>query len=187
MIRRSKWLLWIGVALIAVSLCAAAVFGLLQRRGVQLAADITQRIESVLPPRTIGAEGTYSVMQMPIFSIDGADFAGLVEIPAYGVKLPIHDDWKTTKLMRYPCRFEGTVYDGSLIIGGGSKQLACLKQMDIGDKVTVTDMQGAVFTYAVIRIRRADHADQQTLHNDAALTLFARDGYNSGYIIVECE
>lgn len=185
--RRSKWLLWIGVSLIAVSLCAAAVFGLLQRRGVQLAADIAQRIESVLPPRTIGAEDTYSVMHMPTISIDGADFAGLVEIPAYGVKLPLHNDWKTTKLTCYPCRFEGTVYDGSLIIGGSAKQLACLKQMDIDDKVTVTDMQGAVFTYTVTRIRRADHADGQVLHSDAALTLFAPDGYNSGYIIVECE
>lgn len=178
--------MWIGVTLVAVSLCAAAVFAVSQHRGMRRAEDIAQRIEDVLPPRTIGAKEAYSAMQMPALNVDGEDFIGLVEIPAYGVKLPVCDMWKTTKLNRYPCRFWGTVYDGSLIVGGGAKQLACLGQIQNGDSVRVTDMQGAVFTYTVTRIRRADHADRDTLQSEAALTLFARDGYNVGYIIVEC-
>lgn len=185
--RRSKWLLWAGAALIAVSVCTATVFGLLQSRGVRQAEDIAQRIEEVLPPRTIGAKETYSVMQMPALSIDGEDFVGLVEIPAHGVKLPVCNDWKPTRLNRYPCRFWGTAYDGSLIVGGNAQQLACLKQMQNGDEVQVTDMQGAVFTYTVTRIRHADHADAKSLQTNASLTLFAQDGYNLEYIIVECE
>lgn len=184
--RRNKWILWAGVALIAVSLCAAAVFGLLQRRGERQAADIARQIEAALPPRTVGAEEAYSAMQMPALSIEGEDFVGLVEIPAYGVTLPLCDEWQPTQLNRYPCRFWGTAYDGSLIIGGGAKQFACLKQIQNGDEVRVTDMQGAVFTYTVTRIRRTDHADRDTLQSEAALTLFARDGYNMEYIIVEC-
>lgn len=185
--KRSKWFVWSGVALVAVGVCAAAAMGLLRHRGARQAADVAARIEAALPPRTVGAQEAYSVMQMPALNVEGEDFVALVEIPAYGVKLPLCNEWKTAKLYRYPCRFDGTVYDGSLIVGGGTEQLACLRQAQHGDEVRVTDMQGGVFTYAVTRIRRARHADTATLHSDAPLTLFVRDGYNMEYIIVECE
>ena len=187
MSKRSKWLVGIGVALVAVSICSAAVFGWLRHRGVRQAAEVVARIEAALPPLSVGAQEEYRVMQMPVLSVEDADFVGLLEIPAYGVKLPVCDQWQSAALSRYPCRFWGTAYDGSLIVGGNATQLACLGQVQIGDRVQVTDMQGAVFSYTVTRIRRADHADNETLQSEAALTLFAQDGYNVEYIIVECE
>ena len=185
--RRSKWLLWLGVTLVALGLCTAVVMGILQHRGERQASRLVEQIEAILPPRTAGVADAYSVMQMPVWSVQGTDMVALLDIPAHSVTLPVGDAWQQMRLMAHPCRFSGTAYDHSLIIGGGSKQLSCLKEMQHGDEVIVTDMQGAEFRYTVSRIRRAAHADGETLAGEAKLTLFARDYNNMEYIIVECE
>ena len=185
--RRSKWILTAGILLLAISLCLLVLPQVMHYYGARHAADTVARIEAALPNRIAGAPDSYRVMQMPTLEVDGEDYIGLLEISAHSVILPIGNDWQAAQLYRHPCRFDGTAYDGSLIIGGGSRQMACLKQMQNGDKVTVTDMHGAIFTYTVTRIRRADRADGDTLRSTAALTLFARDANNMDYVIVECE
>lgn len=185
--KRNKWLLIIGLSLIAVSVCLVIGTEILHWHADKQAQKIVQYMETVLPARSIGTPESYNVMEMPALSVDGRDFIGLVDIPSHGVTLPICRNWKASTLPFFPCRFSGTVYDGSLIIGGGSRAFSCLKEMDIGDKVHVTDMQGAVFSYTVTHIRRANTADVASLQSDASLTLFVRDGYNRKYVIVECE
>lgn len=182
-----KWLLGIGLALIISGLAllvASRVAGYVWQNRAE---RIVMQIESVMPQRTVGAEESYRVMDMPARNLQGRDFVGLIEIPAYDVKLPLGGRWQAGKAGRYPSRLDGTVYDGSLILGGSGSQLACLKQISHGETVRVTDMQGAVFTYTVSRIRRANDADLDTLRSEnARLVLFMRDPYSMEYVIVEC-
>lgn len=181
--------LFIGCALILCSLGLLGFSLLHANRAVQDNAASVSQIQALLPPRSIGTMDIYSDTEMPVLQVGGKDFIGLVDIPAFGLTLPIRSSWDAGNVSSSPCRFWGSVYDGSLIVGGAdqSGQFDCLDKIQNGDVVTVTDMTGAEFSYAVDRIDRSSSAQAQVLMNSPAhLTLFVRDAYNLNYIIVRC-
>ncbi len=185
--RKHNWLLLAGLASMVVGLCLILLVSVSQGLGRKQADALVRQIEAVLPKRSVGVPESLSDIDMPALSLQGQSFIGLVEIPAYGVKLPLCGHWQKSKIDKYPCRLDGSVYDNSLIIGGSAGQLACLKTIGHGDLVTVTDMQGAVYTYRVTKIRRTENAQSDALHSERAhLVLFMRDQYSLEYIVVEC-
>ena len=185
--RRHKWLLFGGLGLIILGIALVVTFAGMNRLWQNRSAALTQTILEALPERSVGVTEELSHMDMPALQLQGEDFIGLLEIPAYGTVLPLCATWQAGKANRYPCRFDGTVYNGSLIISGSASQLACLKTIGHGDTVTITDLQGAVYTYHVTNIRRTDNARSETLRKeDAQLVLFIRDPFNLEYIIVSC-
>ena len=190
MMRRSKWWIGCGVALLACGLILLLATHIAEVVGQQKAAELAARLQQRLPTATVGVQDTYSSMAMPALEVDGENVIGLLEIPSHGVTLPIGSAWDTWKLISYPQRFSGTVYDGSLIIGGRDSvgQLECLKVVDIGDEIVVTDMTGARFTYAVESVQRSSSAAASVLdEGDADLTLFVRAAYGTEYVIVRCQ
>lgn len=115
---------------------------------------------------------------------------GMVEIPEFGVKLPLYSTWDTGKLTSFPCRFYGSAYVGSLIIGGNdqSGQFDCLQKMDLGTAVKIVDMQGAEFSYSATRIDRSKSADLDILWDaEYDLTMFARYANSKEYVIVRLQ
>lgn len=187
--RSGKVFFLLGFLLILGSL---TLFVTSQIRGAQAEkrnAALVDTIESLLPERTGGVMDDYSDMEMPVLEIDGEDIVALVEIPALGVKLPVSAHWDKRTADAHPCRFWGTVYDGSLIVGGTDRsgQFDGFDRIDTGCGVTVTDMTGAVFSYAVDWVERSDSADAEVLLGGRGeLTLFARNAYSLDYIILRC-
>ena len=132
---------------------------------------------------------SYRDMEMPALDLDGQDFIGLVDIPAFGVTLPIAGSWDAKRVADYPCRFWGTVYDGSLVVGGADQvgQFDGFDRIQDGSAITVTDMTGEVFSYVVAKVERSKSAQADVLMDpDADLTLFARDAYSLEYLLVRC-
>ena len=153
------------------------------------AVKITDQIGAILPPRSVGVMESYSCTEMPVLQIGGKDFAALIEIPAFGVTLPMYNFWDAAKVTSYPCRFCGTVYDGSLIIGGADQQgqFDFLGRIELGSVIKVVDMTGAEYVYTVARVDRSKTAEADVLIDEASdLTLFARDTYSLDYLIVRC-
>lgn len=153
------------------------------------AREIAGQLENRLPERREGDVHSYSDPAMPVLQIQGTDFVGLLEVPSFGVSLPIGNSWSSAGASRYPCRFLGSAYDNSLILGGVNRkgQLDFCEKLDLGDRITVTDMTGAKFSYEVVRIDRRDSADSAVLREtDSALTLFVHSKTWSGYVIVRC-
>ena len=151
---------------------------------------LTEQIRSGFDERTEGDPDGYSDLQMPVLQLEGEDFSGLIEVPAFGVALPLGSSWNSHKLNSYPCCFWGSVYDNSLIVGGSGQkdQFAFCRSLDLGDKIRITDMTGVQFSYEVTRIDRRKHADMETfLESEGHLTLFAKDEQSLDYIIVRCE
>ena len=71
----------------------------------------------------------------------------------------------------------GSVYDGTLIVGGRSEDgnFDFIDQLDAGEELTFTDMIGRVFRYMVRKICHADNARAETLaDSESALTLFVK-------------
>lgn len=152
-------------------------------------AEIVQTIRALLPPAQPGVMDTYSNMAMPALEIAGEDYVALVDIPALGLTLPVADTWHKHKVLSGPRRFEGTVYDGSLIVGGTDQpgQFSGFAYLEPGCSVTVTDMTGAEFAYVIQRIDRSSSVSEAVLTaDDAQLTLFVRNAYGLDYILLRC-
>ena len=147
-------------------------------------------LESVLPERSAGIKEERSNPVMPTVYCDGTDYVAIVEIPKSGVKLPIADRWNSRLVRSVPCRFAGTAYDGSLVIGGAddNEQFSFVSAADIGDSVQLTAMTGEVFTYRVKNVRHAKSSDAKTLTSGGGdLTLFAKSNSLGDMIMVICE
>ena len=119
--------------------------------------------------------------------IDGIDVIGLLELPGRGIKLPVSAEWEGSEQSFRPARFMGSVYDGTLIMGGRSADgnFDFIDQLDAGEELTFTDMTGRVFRYTVHKIRHADNARAETLaDSESALTLFVKK--NGAFLIARC-
>lgn len=125
---------------------------------------------------------------MSSLSVDGTDFIGIMELPRFGSVLPVCTDWKNTT--KYPCRFDGSIYDRSLIIGGTTQkgQYSFYRDISVGDSLLFTDTEGNLFSYNVTDIRYSDSADLEALQmKDSDLTLFIKNIYAFEYIIIYCK
>lgn len=123
---------------------------------------------------------------MAVLAADGADLIGILEFPAFGSAVPVCGDWDGTLLL--PCRYAGSLYDGSLIIGATTQkgQFDFYRQIGVGDTLCFTDVTGSRYSYAVTDILHREHADSDSLHG-GALTLFFKNSYASEYIILRCD
>ena len=152
-------------------------------------AAVVETIRGLLPPSQPGVTDQYSDMSMPALEIDGKDYSALLEISALGVTLPVADVWNKWDVESQPCRFDGTVYDSTLVIGGADRagQFADFDLLDLGDTITVTDMTGAVFTYVIDSIDRSSSVSAEVLTDETAhLTLFVRSAFALDYILLRC-
>ena len=125
---------------------------------------------------------------MSVLSVDGIDFVGIVELPRYESTLPICADWGKTS--KYPCRFSGSVYDGTMQIGATTQkgQYDFYRELSVGDTVIYTDVEGNRYTFTISSLYYKKHADQAALHQkEAPLTLFIKNIYSFEYLIVFCD
>lgn len=152
-------------------------------------AAVVETIQGLLPPSQPGVTDQYSDMSMPALEIAGKDYAALLEIPALGVTLPVAHAWNKWDVENQPCRFDGTVYDSTLVIGGADRagQFAGFDLLELGDTITVTDMTGAAFVYVIDGIDRTSSVSAEVLMDETAdLTLFVRSAYALDYILLRC-
>ena len=183
----SVLLVTLGILLLAA---AAALLGMRLTREKQGAADIpslVEIIEAALPERSAGVMENRADSTMAAVEIDGIDVIGLLELPGRGIKLPVGAEWDSSQQGFRPAKFSGSVYDGTLIVGGSSEagNFDFADQLDAGEEVTFTDMTGRIFRYTVRKISHADNARADTLAGaEDMLTLFVKK--NGAFLIVRC-
>lgn len=152
---------------------------------VDTQADVAA-IEDVLPPKTVGTITERYYYGMPMMSVDGRDYVGLLELADYGIKLPVYARWDEQTAKSAPCKYYGSVYDGSLVIGGANTEssFSFLTKLDKDDSVSFTDLTGKVFSYKISAIKHLQNAD--FVSNGCELVLFSYLENDSKYISVEC-
>lgn len=125
---------------------------------------------------------------MAVVSVDGTDFVGILELPRYGSVLPVCADWG--KASQYPCRFSGSIYDGTMQIGATTQkgQYDFYRELSLGDALCYTDVEGNRYTFTITGLRYETHIDQAALQEkEAGLTLFIQKIYSFEYLIVSCD
>ncbi len=91
-------------------------------------------------------------MEMPVKTINGIDFIGVLRIPALELELSVISQWSYPNLKTAACRYSGSAYRNNLIICGHNynSHFGNLKNLSEGDLATFTDMDGNVFTYKMV-------------------------------------
>lgn len=124
---------------------------------------------------------------MAAFSVEETDFIGILEMPRFGAAMPVGAAWGQSA--KYPCHFDGSVYNRTLQLGGTTQkgQFDFYREISVGDVLYFTDVEGNRFAYRVEDIRYEKHADQSALRRrEADLKLFIKNEYAFEYIIVFC-
>ncbi|MBO7251562.1 MAG: sortase [Oscillospiraceae bacterium] len=187
--KKQKMLILAGMVLIGLSAGLLVFTQLFAANSRSKAQRIVSQIEAQLPTPHPGVPDSFLNPQMSVLSLKEGDFCALVEIPAYGLTLPVEDIWNSGSLQTYPCRYYGSVDSGDLVIGGSDQegQFDFFDQLNNGAQIRLTDMTGRVFTYTVVRIDRFANVNEQYLiSRDYPLTLFVRDQYSLDYLLVRC-
>lgn len=114
-------------------------------------------------------------MEMPVETINGIDFIGVLRIPALELELPIISEWNYPNLKSAPCRYSGSAYLNNLILCGHNyaSHFGSLKTLSEGDIATFTDIDGNVFIYKMVERETLNPTDIEGMESgNWDLTLF---------------
>ena len=90
--------------------------------------------------------------KMTEIEIDGYAYIGYLSIPALDLELPIMSDWSYPQLKIAPCRYNGSVRGEDLVLMAHNykSHFGRLSQLNIGDSISFTDMDGVTTSYKVV-------------------------------------
>ena len=176
-----------GVLLIGLALILLFSWQFNISSSKQKADSYIDTIFSLIPTPTAGIPEERQNNKMAVLSLDGTDFAGVIEMPRFSSLLPVCANWGN--LTKTPSVFDGSIYDGTLKIGATTQegQYDFYREISVGDEVFFTDMEGNRYRYEITSLRYEKHADAESLvKEDAALTLFIKNIHAFEYLIVFC-
>lgn len=204
--RNKKGIIWIGTGLLLI---AAAFLLTGYNRYEEYKASETvnhtlQQLEAVCTKETEYSddEGTlveaeripdYILnpdMQMPAQKIAGQDYIGILKIPALELELPIISTWSYPNLKEAPCRYTGSVYTNDIVIAGHNyrSHFAKLEELDVGEQVVFTDMEGNVFTYAITEREILNAMEVEAMQEgDWDMSLFTCTMDGTYRVTIRCE
>lgn len=161
-----------------------------QKKADRQIGGYVEQLKESMPEITDAFAEERQDVSMSMMEIDGNDFVGILEVPFCGIEFPIGSSWEKKQLIQYPCRYWGSAYDGSLVIGGSDRkgQFDFMDEISIGDCIYFTDMTGAKYSYVVSWVERVKEVPTQYLENEnVGLTIFVRNQYGFDYTVVRCE
>lgn len=182
-------LITIGLLLIAAALFLVSYNLYDELRAEQSARQAVTQLDAYLPAeaapealsdsagdRTVIPDYVLSPnMEMPVETINGIDFVGVLRIPALELELPIISEWNYPNLKTAPCRYSGSAYLNNLIICGHNytSHFGTLKNLWEGDIATFTDIDGNVFIYKMVERETLNPTDIEGMESgNWDLTLF---------------
>lgn len=141
-----------------------------------LLADVQTLIEtapSTLPEETVPQETL--APELPVTEIDGYGYVGYFSIPKLELELPVMSEWDYARLKIAPCRQFGSSRTDDLVIAAHNykKHFGHLKDLEAGDEVGFTDMEGIENLYEVIRVETLKPTEVDAVQNsDHDLVLY---------------
>lgn len=194
-----------GTLLIALgcTLVVAALALFLYNQNEQLQAAvasqkaITKVVEAIQerkqqdPMETMSTEPTAPVIsEMSVVEIDGYGYIGFLGIPSLELELPVMTDWTYPQLQIAPCRYSGSTFTDDLVVMAHnySKHFGKLRDMQTGDKVTFTDMDGNITEYQMVALEiLPPDAVEDVTSGDFALTLFTCTYGGENRVVLRCD
>ena len=126
---------------------------------------------------------------MPVETIDGKEYIGVLSIPSLGLELPVLAQWNYPDLKTAPCRYAGSLYQDNLIICAHNydAHFGRLKTLQTGDEVTFVDMDENVVVYKVVEMEILKPTNIEEMEaGDWDLTLFTCTKGGRTRVTVRC-
>lgn len=175
---RGRGTVWInaGLLLIAAALFLSAYNEWESREARDSARQVIAQLCDALPTEA-GEPTTLPDVQreMPVKTINGRDYIGVLSIPSLELELPVISQWDYPALKVAPCRYSGSLYQDNLIICAHNyaSHFGKLKELQPGDIVLFTDMDEHVVTFQMVERETLNPMDAEGMEaGDWDLTLF---------------
>ncbi len=126
---------------------------------------------------------------MPEKTADGYEYIGILEIPRFGLELPVMSTWSYEGLRISPGRYSGSVWTKDLVICAHNyeRHFGNLKNLENGDKVIFTDVLDNRFEYEVVRVETLEpHAVDALASCIWDMTLFTCTAGGASRVTVRC-
>lgn len=183
----SRLLLMIGILLLVMAIAVTALT--LYNKHSNNISELLKGIEALIPETHAAYTENVTDTRMPVVEYRNKDYIGILELPEYSRRLPIRSEWDRRGVNHIPCRYTGSIYDSSLVIGTTDEK-GCIDftaALSVGDKVTFTDVSGARFELKISDITVSKDADKDTLcGGEYDLTVFVRNTLSFDYTIIRC-
>ena len=124
----------------------------------------------MLPEETVTTEDTVELFEPEVLEsveIDGYSYIGYLSIPAFELELPVMAQISEDRLYKAPCLEAGSPITDDCVIAGHNYKYHFLPLHNIqeGEKVTFTYMNGYVVEYAVSLRTIVDPTDIPAVHD----------------------
>ena len=175
---RGRGTVWInaGLLLIAAALFLSAYNERESHEARDSARQVIAQLCDALPTEAGEPTTLPDVRQeMPVKTINGRDYIGVLSIPSLELELPVISQWDYPALKVAPCRYSGSLYQDNLIICAHNyaSHFGKLKELQPGDTVLFTDMDEHVVTFQVVERETLNPMDTEGMEaGDWDLTLF---------------
>lgn len=145
-------------------------------RAGKTSADIAAVIADALPTQVVPdvqpQDADKFVPEMETMEIDGANYIGVLEIPALELTLPVQEDWSYDALKISPCRYTGSYYTNDLVICAHNyaSHFNGLRTIAMGEDVYFTAVGGRTYHYVI--------TNRETLNPEEAERMSTPDGWD---------
>lgn len=198
--RKGAVLIFTGLLLIAAALFITA-FNLREEAAARTASvRAADRLEALIPahtPRPAAVPGAVlpenvpeTDMEMPVKTVDGVDYIGVIAVPSLSLELPVASEWSYERLKTSPCRYSGSVYSGDMVLCAHnySSHFGQIKTLKPGDAVVFTDVDGNVYNYEVAELETLQPAAVDEMKSgEWDLTLFTCTIGGQTRVTVRCD
>lgn len=198
--RKGSVLIFTGLLLIAAALFITA-FNLREEAAARTASvRAADRLEALIPahtPRPTAVPGAVlpenvpeTDMEMPVKTVDGVDYIGVIAVPSLSLELPVASEWSYERLKISPCRYSGSVYSGDMVLCAHnySSHFGQIKTLKPGDAVVFTDVDGNVYNYEVAELETLQPAAVDEMKSgEWDLTLFTCTIGGQTRVTVRCD
>ena len=198
--RKGSVLIFTGLLLIAAALFITA--SNLREEAAARTASVraADRLEALIPahtPRPAAVPGAVlpenvpeTDMEMPVKTVDGVDYIGVIAVPSLSLELPVASEWSYERLKTSPCRYSGSVYSGDMVLCAHnySSHFGQIKTLKPGDAVVFTDVDGNVYNYEVAELETLQPAAVDEMKSgEWDLTLFTCTIGGQTRVTVRCD
>ena len=181
--KRGAFWIHLGLLLIAAALFLSAYNEMESHEARNSAQQVIAQMCQTLPTETAAETEAPAVpeylldadREMPVQTINGRDYIGVLTIPSLELELPVLSQWDYPALKVAPCRYSGSLYQDNLIICAHNyaSHFGKLKNLRVGDTAIFTDMDENVVSFQLAAQETIQPEDLEAMEaGDWDLTLF---------------
>lgn len=181
--KRGAFWIHLGLLLIAAALFLSAYNEMESHEARNSAQQVIAQMCQTLPTETVAETEAPAVpeylldaeREMPVQTINGRDYIGVLTIPSLELELPVLSQWDYPALKVAPCRYSGSLYQDNLIICAHNyaSHFGKLKNLRVGDTAIFTDMDENVVRFQLAAQETIQPEDLEAMEaGDWDLTLF---------------